>query len=285
MFRKLAVILFLASCLPAYAQYAPANPEWNKPVEPFRIVGNLYYVGASGVSAYLIATPKGLILLDTGFRETVPLIEANIKKLGFRMEDVRLLLISHGHYDHIGGMADVKARTEARLLVNPAEEPLLERGGKGDFAFGDSIPYPPVKPDALLADGKDVTFGGTTLTPHFTPGHTKGCTTWTTMIQDSGKSYRVVIPCSVSAPGYRLADNPQYPEILADYEAAFTKLRALPCDIFLGGHSWDFGLYQKLQARKDSASNNSFVDPEGYRNYIDKAQATIRRQAEEQKRK
>lgn len=285
MIRTAAVLLFIAAWMPAHAQYAPGRPEWNRPIEPFRIVGNLYYVGASDVSSYLITTPEGHILVDSGFRETVPIIEANLKKLGFRMEDVRLLLTSHGHYDHVGGMAEIKARTKARLLANPAEVPLLSRGGKGDFAFKDSYPYPPVTPDGLLRDGEEVGLGGTILTAHFTPGHTKGCTSWTATIQEGGRPYRVVIACSLTAPDYRLVDNPQYPEIIADFEATFAKLRALPCDVFLSLHSWDFGLLRKIQAREDDPSHNPFVDPEGYWNFIDKAQAAIRRQVEEQRRK
>ncbi len=283
MIRKLALILSIALSLSAYGQYAAANPEWIEPTEPFRIVGNLYYVGASGVSSFAIATPDGIILLDTGCRETVPQIESNLKKLGLRLEDVRLLLMSHAHYDHIGGMADIKARTKARLLASPAEKPLMERGGKGDFAYGDSVPFPPVSPDALLEDGKDVSFGGVTLTPHFTPGHTKGCTTWTTTIKDGGKSFNVVFACSLTAPGYKLVDNPQYPNIIADFEATFAKLRSLPCDIFVEGHGWNFGLQEKAKAIASGTAQNPFVDPNGYRAYIDKGQATIRKQVAEQK--
>ena len=275
---------FVASLL-AHAQYTPANQKWNQPIEPFRIVGNLYYVGASDVSSFLITTPEGHILIDSGFRETVPIIEANIKKLGLRMEDVHLLLISHGHYDHVGGIAEIKARTKARLLANPVEDPLLARGGKGDFAFQDNFSFPPITPDGSLKDGEEVSLGGTVLTTHFTPGHTKGCTSWTATIQEGGRPYRVVIACSLTAPGYQLVNNPQYPEIIADFEATFAKLRALPCDIFLSLHSWDFGLLKKIQARRSDPSHNPFVDPDGYQNFLDKAQAAIQKQIEEQKRK
>lgn len=272
MIRFAAVILLATG---AAAQYAPAVAEWNRPIEPFRIVGNLYYVGASDVSSFLIATPAGHILLDGGFRETAPLIESNVKKLGFRIGDVRLLLISHGHYDHVGSMAEIKARTKARLLASPADAELLTRGGRGDFAFEDRYPYPPVTPDGLLRDGETVRLGGAVLTAHFTPGHTKGCTSWTTAIQDGGRVYRVVIACSVTAPGYRLVGNARYPEILQDFEATFAKLRAMPCDIFLSLHSWDFGLQRKMQAKTADA----FVDREGWLAFLDKGQAAIRKQA------
>ena len=273
----MAVLAVCASA--ARGQYAPANPEWNRPIEPFRIVGNLYYVGVAGVSSFLFTTLEGHILLDGAFRESVPLIEANIGKLGFRMAEVRLLLNSHAHYDHAGGLAGLKAHTGARLLSSPADAALLARGGKGDFAFGDSLFFPPVEADALLQDGQQVRLGGTVLTAHFTPGHTKGCTTWTATVKDGGRDYRVVIPCSVTAPGYRLVDNAAYPGILNDYEATFAKLRALPCDIFLASHSWDFGLKDKAGRKAPDA----FVNPDEYRRYIDKGQASIRAQAEKQK--
>src|SRR6201985_2745126 len=152
MLRAFALLCTLFVSLSGIAQYPPANAKWNQPVPPFRIADNLYYVGAEGVASYLITTPAGDILLDTGFRETVPLVEASIRKLGFRVEDVRILLISHGHYDHAGGVAAMKAATHARLLVSPAEAPMLEHGDKDDFAWGSKYSYPPVKPHGLLKD-------------------------------------------------------------------------------------------------------------------------------------
>jgi metallo-beta-lactamase class B len=283
MMRGAAAILLAAGAISAADLFAPANPEWNRPIEPFRVVGNLYYVGAAGVSSYLITTPEGHVLLDAGFRETAPIIEANIQALGFRVADIRLLLISHGHYDHAGGVAEIKAHTAATLLASPAEAPLLSRGGKGDFAFEDTYPYPPAVPDRLLRDGEQVRLGGTVLTAHFTPGHTKGCTSWTTTIKEGEKVFQVVIPCSVSAPGYELVDNPKYPEIQKDFEATFATLRVLPCDIFLGLHSWDFELPQKIKARAADPSGNPFVDPEGYRRFLERGQAAIRELAVKQK--
>ena len=262
------------------AQYAPAPAEWNRPIEPFRIAGNLYYVGVADVSSYLFTSPKGHILVDTAFHESVPQIEANLGKLGFKLADIRILLTSHGHYDHVGGVAEIKARTKAKLLVNPVEAPLFARGGKGDFAFGDTYPYPPVQADGMLRDGQEVRLGGTVLTAHFTPGHTRGCTTWTATVKHDGKDYRVVIPCSISAPDYKLVENAEYPEILRDYEATFAKLRALPCDIFLGLHSWDFGLKEKASGKMPDA----FVGAQSYITYLDKGQAAVRAQAEKQKR-
>lgn len=268
--------------LSARGQYAPANAAWNRPVEPFRIVGNLYYVGAADVSAFLLATPEGHILIDSGFAETVPLIEANLKKLGFRLEDVRVLLVSHGHYDHVGGMAELKARTKARLLANPAERELLGRGGKGDFAFKDQYAYAPVTLDGELCDGEEVRLGGSVMKAHFTPGHTKGCTSWTTTVSEGAQEYRVVIAASMTAPGYQLVDNAGYPEIADDYKASFAKLRALPCDVFLSLHSWDFGLHEKIAARAKNPAVNPFVDPDGYRRFLDKSETNLKKQIEKQ---
>jgi metallo-beta-lactamase class B len=283
------VFWFCCCCLvfasPALAQYAPANAEWNRPVEPFRIAGNLYYVGAIGVASYAIATPEGLILVDTGFRETVPIIESNLRTLGFRLDDVRLLLTLHAHFDHVGGVADIKSRTRARFLASPGDAPLFERGGKDDFAFGDRFSYPPVKPDALLRDGEPVGLGGTTLTPHFTPGHTKGATTWTMTVRDGDRDYHVAFVSSISTPDYQLVDNPKYPMIVQDFESTFAKLRLVPCDIFLSEHGWDFALADKMTRRAADPSHNPFVDPEGCRRYIDKAEASMHKLAAEQKAK
>jgi metallo-beta-lactamase class B len=273
----------LLASLPGLAQYAPANAKWNQPVPPFRIADNLYYVGAEGVASYLITTPKGDILIDTGFRETVPLVEASIRKLGFRVEDVRILLISHGHFDHAGGLAAMKAATHARLLVSPAEAPMLEHGDKDDFAWGAKYAYPPVIPDGLLKDGEPVTLGGVSLTPHFTPGHTKGCTTWTMTVHDHGVARHVVFACSLSAPDYQVVNNPKYPGIVSDYTASFATMRALACDIFLAAHPWEFELDRKRAALEaDPSGANPFVDPAGYRAYIDRSEAALKERVAQQ---
>ena len=281
-----AVLLSLCSVclLAASGPYAPANPRWNRPAEPFRIVGNLYYVGASDVSAFLIATPAGHILLDTGFRETVPIIEKNLEKLGFHLADIRLVLALHAHYDHAGGIAEIKARSKARFLASPADAPQFSRGGTGDFAFGNTYPFPPVSPDGLLREGVPVGLGGVWLTPHFTPGHTPGCTSWSTTILEGPRSYRVVVACSLTAPGYRLVGNLRYPDILRDFESSFAKLRALPCDIFLTEHGWDFDLDRKKRQKAQDPARNPFVDPEGYLQYLDRSQAAFRKQAAGQRR-
>jgi metallo-beta-lactamase class B len=270
--------------LSSLARYAPANVKWNQPVPPFRIADNLYYVGAEGVASYLITTPAGDILLDTGFTETVPLVEASIRKLGFRVSDVRILLISHGHFDHAGGEAAMKAATHARLLVSPAEAPMLESGDKDDFAWGGKYSYQPVSPDGLLTDGQPVHLGGVALTPHFTPGHTKGCTTWTMTVRDHGELRHVVFACSLSTPDYQVVNNPRYQNIQKDLAASFATMRVLPCDIFLAAHPWEFDLDGKRAAltKNPAGAANPFVDPAGYRAYIDRAEAALRERVAQQ---
>jgi metallo-beta-lactamase class B len=284
MLRLFVLLSALFISLPAPAQYAPANAKWNQPVPPFRIADNLYYVGAEGVASYLITTPAGDMLLDTGFTETVPLVEASIRKLGFRVSDVRILLISHGHFDHAGGEAAMKAATHARLLVSPAEAPMLKSGDKDDFAWGGKYSYPPVSPDGLLTDGQPVQLGGVALTPHFTPGHTKGCTTWTMTVRDHGELRHVVFACSLSTPDYQVVNNPRYPNIQKDLAASFATMRALPCDIFLAAHPWEFDLDGKRAAltKNPAGAANPFVDPAGYRAYIDRAEAALRERVAQQ---
>lgn len=279
----LPLIALAVASLQGANDYAPANPEWNRPVEPFRIIGNVHYVGAAGVSSYLITTPEGHILIDSGFAETVPLIEANVAKLGFRLDDVRLLLISHAHFDHVGGMAALRAKTKARLLTSHTERRLLARGGTRDFAFGDKCAFAPVAADAEVRDGEKIVLGGTTLTAHLTPGHTKGSVTWSLEVREGEKTYHVVIAASLSAPGYQLVDNPKYPEIVSDYEASFETMRNLPCDVLLSVHAWDFGLQKKMEARMAGAPGNPFVEEGALLRFVEKAETALEKQLARQR--
>jgi metallo-beta-lactamase class B len=292
--RKLLPILLVVSLgslgpAPAGAQKDPQSRSLNQPAEPFRILGNLYYVGASDVTSFLITTPEGNILLDGGFEETVPLIRENVKKLGFRMEDVKLLLNSHSHFDHAGGLADLKRITGAKLVAMDADAPLLARGGKGDFRFGDELAYPPVAADRIVHDGDIVTLGGTTLTAHRTPGHTPGCTTWTMKVRDGGKSYDVVFLGSDTInPGVVLTNNPKYPQIAADYARTYEVLKKLPCDVFLASHGSFFdlkGKAERLRTRRTPETPNPFIDPQGYREHVKEREEIYRRQlaAEEER--
>jgi metallo-beta-lactamase class B len=276
--------LTVLSPLSAHAQADPTSRSWNQPVEPYRIIGNVYYVGASDITSFLIVTPRGDILLDSGFVETAPMIEANVRKLGFRIEDVKILLNSHAHFDHAGGLAALKAASGAKLAASAKDAALLARGGKGDFRFGDEFSFPPVQAERILQDGDQVTLGGTTLTAHLTPGHTMGNTTWTMKAKEGDRAYDVVFAGSTSIlPGVMLTDSPKYPEIAEDYARAFRVLRSLPCDVFLGPHASFYNGLDKADRLRKGAKENPFIDPRGYRDYVARMEKTYRDQLQRER--
>jgi metallo-beta-lactamase class B len=265
----LALSLLLACPILAHAQADPTSRSWNQPVEPYRIVGNVYYVGASDVTSFLITTPEGHILLDGGFVETAPIIEANIKKLGFKIEDVKVLLSGHAHFDHAGGLAELKRATGARFAAMKEDAPVLARGGRDDFRFGDKMTFPPIQADRILHDGDQVTLGGTTLTARLTPGHTMGNTTWTMKAKEGDRTYDVVFAGSTSVlPGDVLTNSPRYPRMADDYAKAFKVLKALPCDVFLSSHASFYNGLKKAEKLRQGAKENPFVDPQGYRDWV-----------------
>jgi metallo-beta-lactamase class B len=284
---RLLPLLLLLSLVPslAAAQADETSRSWNQPIEPFKIAGNLYYVGASDITSFLITTPQGHILIDGGFVETVPLIRASVKKLGFRLEDVKFLLNNHAHFDHAAGLAELKKLSGAQLVVSAEDAPLLAAGGHGDFRFGDTMTFPPVQADRMVKEGDTVTLGGTTLIAHVTPGHTKGCTTWTMKVQEGGKTLDVVFAGSVSVnPGVTLAVNPKYPAIADDYARSFRVLKALPCDIFLSSHGSFFDLAGKAERLRKGESPNPFIDPQGYRAYLARMEERFRTQLAEERK-
>lgn len=265
------VVLFVLSLFCSIVLSAQSDPtwrSWNQPIEPFHIVGNVYYVGASDIASYLITTPDGHILLDGGFVETAPMIRDNIRRLGFRPQDVKYLISSHAHSDHAGGLAQLKAWTGAKFVASREDGALIARGGRGDFAWGDKFTYPALQPDRTIADGETLAIGGTVLIAHITPGHTKGCTTWTMQIGENGKQYNVVFFCSTSAPGYKLVDNPNYPKIVDDYRKSFSYLETLPCDVFLAPHGSFFDLKEKVRALKLHPEHNPFIDRTEFKKFL-----------------
>jgi len=256
--------------------HAQANDDWTEPFPPFKIAGNVYYVGSKGLANYLIATPAGHILINSDLEENVPLIRASVERLGFKFTDIKVLLISHAHWDHDAASDTIKKLTGAKYTVMEADVPVVESGGKADFQYGNdpTTLYRPTKVDRVLHDGDEVELGGAVLVAHLTPGHTKGCTTWTMRVQEAGKAFDVAIIGSPNVnPGYRLVHNAAYPQIAADYEKMFRVLKSLPCDIFLGAHGSYFDLEAKY-ARLKEGNLVAFVDPEGYKMFVaDKEQA------------
>ena len=264
------------------AQSDPTFRSWNQPVEPFRIIGNVYYVGASDITSFLITTPAGHILIEGGFAETAPLIEESVRRLGFRLTDIKILLSSHAHADHAGGLAELKRVTGARLIASTADAPLLASGGHGDFHWGDRLPFPPVTADETIADGGKIELGGVVLTARPTPGHTRGNLTWTLRTEEGGRSYDVVFVGSVTAPGYQLVGNKAYPQIATDFARSVAMLRALPCDVFLAPHGMFFGLTEKRRRQAAGATPNPFIDPAGYRDALARAEAALAAQLEKE---
>jgi len=269
--KRLAIGALIFAAMTAGAQAGIATrPEWSRRVAPFHIIGNIYYVGTEDIGIYLITTPDGDILIDGGLARTVPLIEQNIAKLGFKISDVKILLNSHAHFDHASGLAQLKRDSGAKFYASAADAPILERGY---ITFGPSANYhfPPVKVDRIVKDGEQISLGGAVLTAHLTPGHTPGCTSWTTPVKESGVTHNAIFYCSTSVADNPLVDNPQYPTIVSDYRASFAKLRAIDADVFLAPHALFFHPQEKLKKVKPGAPN-PFVDPGELHRFVDESE-------------
>jgi len=240
---RYTAMLFIASALVLSAQTSPLTAEqraqfhgpYSQPEEPFRLIGNIYYVGAKNIASYLVVTPQGSILIDTGTTEMTPVITANVEKLGFQMRDIKIMLSSHAHFDHVGGHAAIKKLTGARVMAIKQDADALE-AGKDLSPLGDEG-WAAVKVDRVLKDGDTVALGGTTLRAVWAPGHTPGCTVWTTAVPDAGKSYSVAIfGCGGPNGGVKLVGNQRFPTLVDDTLGTFRKLKMLKPDIYVTGH-------------------------------------------------
>jgi metallo-beta-lactamase class B len=279
-----AALLTLPAIAPARAQ---DNPAWLTPITPFKIADNLYYVGSQDLASYLIVTPKGDILINSSLEASVPLIRHSVEQLGFKFTDIKILLISHAHSDHDAGSAAIIKQTGAQYMVMDGDVPVVEDGGLTDFAYGGKQEYPPAKVSRILHDGETVSLGGAVLTAHKTPGHTRGCTTWTMTAKDHGAARNVVIVGSWNVnPGFRLVDTKakpaSYPGIAADYAHTFDVLRGLPCDIFLGAHGVYFDMLEKLK-RMPAEGSAVWVDPAGYKSAVAERQQAFETELAKQK--
>jgi len=255
-----------------------ARSDYLTPFPAHHVIANVYFVGSKELGIYLITNPPGHILVNAGLEASVPLIQQSVEKLGFRFTDIKILLISHAHFDHDDGAARIKQLTGAQYMVMDADVPVVESGGVRDFFYGKDpgMLYSVAKVDRVLHDGDKVSLGGSVLTAHLTPGHTKGCTTWTMKVEEDGKSYDLVIVGSPNVnEGYKLVNNPSYPEIASDYERMFAVLHSLPCDIFLGAHGNYYDMEAKY-ARLNEGGRNPFLDPEGYKRYVAEREQTFR---------
>lgn len=261
------------------------SSEFLEPFPAHHVIGNIYFVGSKSLGVYLVTTPRGHLLINAGLEESVSQIRDSVESLGFRFRDIKILLISHAHFDHDAGAARIKELTGAKYMVMDADVPVVESGGRADFSYGHraDMLYPPAKVDRVLHDGDTVKLGDTELKAHLTPGHTKGTTTWIMKTREYGKSYDVVIVGSANVnDGYQLVNNAAYPEIARDYEKTFRVLKSLDCDVFLGAHGNYYDMEGKY-ARIKSGGGNAFVDPEGYKIYVrDREQAFQRELARQQ---
>ena len=262
-----------------------AGNEYLAPFPAHHVMGNIYFVGSKSLGIYLITTPQGHILVNPGLEDSVPGIQESVAKLGFKFSDIKILLISHAHFDHDAGAARIKELTGAKYMVMDADVPVVESGGKEDFFYGQmaDMRYPPAHVDRALHDGDTVKLGDAVLTAHLTAGHTKGCTTWTMKLQDRGQSYDVVIVGSPNVnEGYKLVKNAAYPQIAGDYGRMFQVLRSLHCDVFLGAHGGYYGMEAKYARLKDGGAN-PFIDPEGYKNYVNERETAFRAELAKQR--
>ncbi len=260
----------LANNPPLFLATAEKALKWNEPADPAHIVGPVYFVGTKGLAAYLITTTKGHILVNTAMPTTGPMIADSIRKLGFKPEDVKILLAGHAHIDHVGGHAYIQKLSGARVAMIAEEVDLIQSGGKLDFHYGvyPEFAFEPVKVGRVFHDGDTITLGDVALTARLTPGHTRGSTTFLMKASDGGKPYTVVFPNGTSInPGYRLVRDPSYPGIADDYRRTFAVLEKLEPDIWLDAHTDVFDFEGKrARAKKEGAA--AWVDPEGYRKWL-----------------
>jgi metallo-beta-lactamase class B len=237
----------------------PAN--WTQPFPPFQVIDNVYYVGSAGLSAWLIKTPGGLILLDVGVPANAGMVENNIEALGFRVRDIKILLNSHAHFDHSGGLARLKADTGAILMASKGDRYALEKGVYPGSEAIHALDFPPVKVDRVLNDGDKVSLGGVTLTARITPGHTAGCTSYLLPVTEAGVRHTAFFFCSATIAANRLAPDPQYPGIVADYRRTFALVKTIKADVYLAPHAEFYDLARK-RAAMAPGKPNPFVDPD-----------------------
>src|SRR5262252_2611535 len=255
MMRKLMLPVVFLSFIPLMAfSQAGAPAGWNDPFPPYKIMDNFYYVGTKELASFLITTPQGLILMNSDYESSVPVIRKNVEDLGFKFTDVKILIAGHAHPDHVEGDALVKQLTGAQVVVGRVDE-------EATRAFRPGGKEHPI--DRLIDEGDRVTLGGTTLTAHVMPGHTKGCLAWTLDLKEDGKTYHAFVECSLNGQFLQYVGNKDYPGIIEDMRATYKKAREFPVEVFLSSHASFYRLaekYPKLAARQPG-DPNPYVDP------------------------
>ena len=275
MLTRLILLISLAA-----SAFAQGSPDWTRPFPPFKILGNIYWVGTYDLSTYLITTPQGNILINTGLPETLPQIKEGVEKLGFKLTDTKYILATHGHFDHVAGLAELQKMTGAKIVMSQEDVELLESGGKKDFRFGNEAraQFPPVKVDQKLKDGDKISLGGTVLTAHHHPGHTKGATSFTLDVPEGGKTYHVGIVNMASInPGVKMSGMPTFPGIAQAYAQTFHDQKEMKIDVWLASHAAQFGLHDKYKPG-DPYNPERFVDPKGFHAAVEKLEKTYQDQ-------
>jgi metallo-beta-lactamase class B len=258
------LVLGLIGLSAATSASAVQPPAWTQPVKPFRIAPHIYYVGSKGLSAYLITSRDGAILIDGTLEENASLVERNIESVGVPLKSVKWILSDHAHNDHVGALAQIKMDTGARFAASAGDQVALERGmPRGDTEYDQTdFHFPPIKVDRVIQDGESVAVGDAVLTAHLTPGHTPGCTSWTMTVGNGDHRLRVIFLCSITVAGNRLVGNRTYPTIVADYENTFAKLSKMKADIVLTSHpDVDSADVLGREARAEAGDRRAFVDP------------------------
>lgn len=255
--------------------------EWNAPQQPFRIYGNAYYVGTHGLASVLLTSPTGDVLIDGGLPESAPVIIANIRQLGFRVEDVKLILNTHVHFDHAGGIAELQRVSGAVVAASPSSASVLERGtvGPDDPQYGVVSPITPIPRVRLIADGETLHVGSLSVTAHFTAGHTPGGTSWSWRSCEGDHCLEVVYADSqtpVSADDFYFTRNNRYPGVLQDFERSFATLENLRCDILITPHPDASNLWARL-ARREHGEAGALVDPNACKAYVTRAREQLTR--------
>jgi metallo-beta-lactamase class B len=276
-----SVVIGLGAFWRAAMRNSRATPD-----EPFRIAGNLYYVGAAGVTSFLLTGPAGDVLIDGGYPETAPAIMASLANIGVDIHDVKILLNTHAHFDHAGGLRALQDASGAELWISERDAEIVASGGAHDptpgpqryLGFLGLGRFPPPRIDHRFGDGTIVRLGPIALTAHVTAGHTPGCTSWSFLVRDGNRDLLAVDVCSLTLlPSVSLVDPETYPGIRSDFERSFGTLRSLPADLFLGSHSSWFDVQAKRRTQLDAPDGpNPFIDPQGYRDYIDRAELAFR---------
>jgi metallo-beta-lactamase class B len=288
--NSMRIFTFLAAAFlafPAFAAPCEICFTWNKPHPPFQIYADTYYVGVDGLSAILITSPQGHVLIDGALEQSSPLIAANIKALGFRIEDVKVILNSHDHYDHAGGIAELQRLSGAMVKASASSAAVLKAGkaGRDDPQFSIADPYPPVAKVETLRDGETVKVGPLALTAHFTPGHTPGGTTWTWDSCEAARCLHMVYADSLtplSSPEFRFSKSAAYPNVLKDFQTSIATVGALRCDILITPHPGASDLFGRLE-RRSAGNKDGFLDAEGCRTYADRAQVGLDKRLADEK--